>query len=123
MNDGSYIVYRILANLVGLAAAGFLIPGFDTGTFMNLIGAALILTFLHIFVRPIVVFLTLPLQVLTVGILYLIINTFFVMIAADLAGDMYIKGFFSALFAALIISFVNVLLDGYASANRLDRIQ
>ncbi|GAB1534707.1 hypothetical protein ADMFC3_03380 [Geovibrio sp. ADMFC3] len=121
MNINSFIIYRIFANLVAFWIAGKTIPGFETGDMLSLISASLVLTFLHIFIRPLMVILTLPLQIFSMGLAYIIFNAVYVKITSVIVKDIIAEGFLPALGAAVMISLVNIVLDGMARRQRIDR--
>ena len=117
----NFIIYRLFANLVAFWLAGEIVPGFETTGFLSLLCASIVLTFLHIFIRPVMVFLTLPLQVLSLGLAYLVFNAFYVKITSFLVKGIVVEGFFPAIVVALIISFVNIVLDGMSINQRRKR--
>ncbi|WP_265822979.1 phage holin family protein [Geovibrio ferrireducens] len=121
MNINSFIIYRIFANLVAFWVAGKTIPGFATGDMLSLISASIVLTFLHIFIRPLMVILTLPLQVFSLGLAYIIFNAVYVKITSVIVKDIVAEGFLPALGAAVMISLVNMVLDGLARRQRISR--
>ncbi|GEM_PF-6380929 len=121
MNINSFIIYRIFANLVAFWIAGKTIPGFETGDMLSLISASVVLTFLHIFIRPLMVILTLPLQIFSMGLAYIIFNAVYVKITSVIVKDIIAEGFLPALGAAVMISLVNIVLDGMARRQRIDR--
>jgi putative membrane protein len=118
MNMNSFIIYRIFANIIAFWFAGALIPGFETGDVLSLLSASLVLTFLHFFIRPVMVFFTLPFQILSMGILYLLFNSLYVKLTSLIVSDIIVKGFFPAVGAAAVISLVNMVLDGFAQRQR-----
>ena len=121
MNINSFIIYRIFANLVAFWVAGRTIPGFETGDMLSLISASIVLTFLHIFIRPLMVILTLPLQVFSLGLAYIVFNAVYVKITSVIVKDIVSEGFLPALGAAVMISLVNMVLDSLARRQRINR--
>ncbi|MGE4498425.1 MAG: phage holin family protein [Deferribacterales bacterium] len=121
MNINSFIIYRIFANLVAFWVAGRTIPGFETGDMLSLISASIVLTFLHIFIRPLMVILTLPLQVFSLGLAYVVFNAVYVKITSVIVKDIVSEGFLPALGAAVMISLVNIVLDSLARRQRINR--
>ncbi len=121
MNINSFIIYRIFANLVAFWVAGRTIPGFETGDMLSLISASIVLTFLHIFIRPLMVILTLPLQVFSLGLAYIVFNAVYVKITSVIVKDIASEGFLPALGAAVMISLVNMVLDSLARRQRINR--
>lgn len=120
MNTNSFIIYRIFANLVAFWVAGKTIPGFETGDLLSLLSAAVVLTFLHIFIRPLLTLLTLPLQIFSLGFAYVIFNALYVKLTSIIVKDITAEGFLPALGAAVMISIVNIILDGLARRQRFN---
>jgi putative membrane protein len=98
-------VLRVLLVGLGLWVASALIPGVEIRGAWPLVWAALLLGVVNAIVRPVVIILTLPLTILTLGLFLLIINAGMLGLVAWLLGDsMDVAGFWSALFGALVIS-------------------
>ncbi|HEX2114739.1 MAG TPA: phage holin family protein [Alphaproteobacteria bacterium] len=95
---------RVLIVMAGLWAASALVPGIAIRDGWTLLGAALLLGVVNAIVRPVVVVLTLPVTILTLGLFLLVINAAMLgLVAAFLAG-FHIAGFGSALLGAIIVS-------------------
>jgi uncharacterized membrane protein YvlD (DUF360 family) len=67
------------------------------------------------------VILTLPLQIFSMGLAYIIFNAVYVKITSVIVKDIIAEGFLPALGAAVMISLVNIVLDGMARRQRIDR--
>jgi len=72
---------------------------------------ALVLGFLNTFLKPILALLALPVMVLTLGLFMLVINATTFFLAAKLVHGFYVAGFGSALWAALLYSFITFLIN------------
>ncbi len=79
--------------------------------FSAVIISGLILALLNSFIRPLVVFLTLPAVLITLGIFMLVINALMVMLAANLYGPLEVDGFGAAIMVGIIIGLVNWLVS------------
>jgi putative membrane protein len=81
----------------------------------SVLAGALVLGLLNAFLRPILIFLTLPVNVLTLGLFTLVVNGLVFYLAASLVKGFYVAGFWSAVVAALVFSiisfFLNLLID------------
>ncbi len=97
------IVLRILINVLGLWLATVLVPGITAATTASLVWAAVSLGLVNAFVRPLVVFLTLPVTLLTLGLFLLFINAAMLNLAAWFVDGFDVVGVFDALFGALIV--------------------
>jgi len=90
--------------------AACLVPGVHFDDVVSLLVAALILGILNTLLKPILVMLALPLVVLTLGFMMFAINAFLLMLTSKLVPGFHVDGFWAAVFAALIISVVNLFL-------------
>ena len=76
-----------------------------------LVLAALVLGILNAFVRPMLLLLTLPINILSMGFFTLVINAFLLYVVAGLVPGFEITGFFRAFLAALLISLMNAMTN------------
>lgn len=79
---------------------------------------ALILALLNVFVKPILIALTIPATILTLGLFLLVINAAMLMIADQIVPGFVIESFWSAILLAIFISLVNGLLGGNVRVER-----
>ena len=119
MQPVHYIFYRACVNLIGIGFASLLLSGVKVEGFMPLFVAGIILTFFQTFLRPILVFLTLPFQILSLGVGYIIVNSLLLKLTADFLEGIDIIGFWSAFFGAMIISFINMIFDIFSSRSNV----
>ena len=93
-----------------LAATAWVLPGVVIDSALSLIVAAIVMGFLNAVVKPVVVLLTLPLTLLTLGIFYLILNGIFFALASVLVPGFEVHGLGSAVLGALLMGFLSWLL-------------
>jgi putative membrane protein len=98
------LILRTLINALGLWIASALVPGLSFTSDGTLFLAALLLGIVNAVIRPILIFLTLPITILTLGIFLFVINALMVMLVAALLEGFMLSGFWAALFGALIVS-------------------
>lgn len=98
------MLLRGLVVALGLWTAAVLIPGIEIRSGWTLVGAAIALGIVNAVVRPILILLTLPITVVTLGLFLLVINAAMLALVAWLFDGVTIAGFWSALFGALIVS-------------------
>jgi putative membrane protein len=107
------ILIRMLVTAAGLWLASVLLPGVQIEGYGTLLLAALLYGIVNAVVRPIVVLLTLPITVLSLGLFLFVVNAaMFGLVAAMLAG-FSVAGFFSAIFGAVIVSIVSISASWY----------
>ena len=98
---------RFLIAIAGVALAAWLVPGIALRGTGTLVLAALLLGVVNAVVRPFVVFLTLPLTVVTLGLFLLVVNAMMFGLVAWLLPGLGVGGFGSALLGSLIVSFTS----------------
>ena len=105
----NFIIYSIVL----MVTAG-LFPGFYIANVSAAIRASFTLTLLNTFVKPLIVFFTFPLALVTLGFFYLIINGIIIMMTARMMGEAFvISNFFTAFIAAIFISLFQHYIKKY----------
>jgi len=95
---------RLLIGALGLWLASELVPGIAVHGAWTLLGAALLLGIVNAVVRPLLVILTLPITVLTLGLFLLVINAATLGLVAWMLDNFTIAGFWPALLGAIVVS-------------------
>lgn len=108
---------RIMKIFIQLIVAGlaviissYLLPGVSVDNFFIAILIAVLLSLLNITIKPILIFLTIPITLLTLGLFLLVINAFIILLAAEIIPGFVVNGFWWALLFSLILSIINSLL-------------
>ena len=96
-----------LVTAIALGAAAYIVPGIHITSGPVLIIAALVLGFVNAIVRPVLVVLTLPLTVLTLGIFYFIVNGAAFGLAAALVPGFTVASLGSAILGAVVVALVS----------------
>lgn len=110
---------RWLVNFLGLWAASELLTGISYGDKLGvLLVAALVFSLVNAVVRPLVVILSLPAIVLTLGLFTFVVNTFMLYLVTYFYPKFHIRSFGSALAAVIIIWVVNYLLTDILEPRR-----
>lgn len=100
---------RVLITAVGLLLASMLVPGVVVASPVGLLFAALVLGFVNALVRPVVVVLTLPLTILTLGLFLLVVNAAMLQLVDWFIDDFAVTGFWAAVLASLIIALTSMI--------------
>jgi putative membrane protein len=106
---------------VAILLASYFVPGIRVDTLSTAIIAACVLGLINIFVKPILVLLTLPLSILTLGLFYFFVNAFLLELVAHLVSGFVVKDFFSAFLGSLIISFVSWLASSFIATHKIEK--
>ena len=101
---------HILVTAVLLVFIARIVPGVHIDGGGPAVFGALVLGLANAFVRPILVVLTFPLTVITLGLFLFVINALMLLLAAKLVAGFSIDGFGSALIASLVLSLLNLLI-------------
>jgi putative membrane protein len=102
----SILHWVVSALFIALAAA--LIPGVESDLTGALL-AALVIGLINVFIRPVIAVLTLPVNILTLGIFSLIVNALLIMLAAEVVPGFSVSGFWPAFFFAIILALITSL--------------
>jgi putative membrane protein len=108
-----HFVFRWAITTVAVMVASSIIHGIRFDSTSDLVGAALLLGFLNAFVRPILLTLSAPLILLTLGFFILIVNALMLTIVPHVVAGFHVDGFGSAFWGAIIISIVSWLLSAF----------
>ena len=100
-----------LINAISLVVVIHLVSGIRTDRWETTIVAALVLGLLNAFLRPLLLLLTLPVNLLTLGLFTLVVNGFIFYLAAWLVSGFFVAGFWSAFLGALVFSIISCLLS------------
>lgn len=104
----------IFLNAIALIVVAQLFESFHVETFGTALLASVILSILNIFIKPILVILTLPITFITFGLFLFVINAITLMITQSFMGsDFVIDGFGMAIIAAIVIAVINVVLNQF----------
>ena len=109
------LLVRWLILTVAIIIASYLIQGIEVNGFLSAFFAAAILGVLNVFFRPILLILTLPINILTLGFFTFIINAVLLKMASGVISGFVVHGFWSAVFGGLIISVVSWLLNSFVN--------
>ena len=111
-NDALSFIIGIIVYAVVLFLASNLFNNFEIKNFLYALIAALVMSALNYVVKPILIYWTLPLSILTFGIAYPIVNIIILEICDILMGDAFIiHGFFSMFFISIFISLLKLMFD------------
>jgi putative membrane protein len=109
------ILIRWLTTTAAIVATAYLLDGIQVSGFFSAIFAGAILGILNAFFRPIALLLTLPINVLSLGLFTFIINALMLKMASGLIPGFDVYGFWTAIFGSLLISVISWLLNSFIS--------
>ncbi|MFZ4632526.1 MAG: phage holin family protein [Patescibacteria group bacterium] len=94
---------------VAILIAGYLIPGVKVAGVWSALILALVLGLLNSLIKPLLVLLTLPINILTLGLFTLVINALIIMLASSIVKGFEVGGFINALFFSIVLTIIQAL--------------
>ncbi|MCM1265444.1 MAG: phage holin family protein [Candidatus Gastranaerophilales bacterium] len=105
-------MFAMLLKWIGLALSimfvGWIIPGITVSNFVTALIAGAAIALVNLVIKPALLFLTLPINILTLGLSILVINALLFMFVAYLVPGIEINGFWSAFLGALVLSILSI---------------
>ena len=102
-------------NAVALLIVAYILPGITVASFWSALIAALVLGLLNTLVKPLLILLTLPITVVTLGLFLLVLNALVFWFAGSILRGFQVNGFWWALLGALVYSIISGFLSGLIS--------
>jgi putative membrane protein len=104
------LILRILLTAAAVFILSYFLPGVDEVTFTSAIIVAIVLGLLNAILKPILIILTLPITIVTLGLFLLVINALIILLADQLIDGFSVNGFWVALLFSLLLSLSQSLL-------------
>jgi putative membrane protein len=109
---------KVFITAVAALVASYLLAGVYINSLVTAFVVAIVLALLNNFIKPILIFLTLPITIVTLGLFLLVINILIIKWTASLVEGFAVDGWLSALLFSLIITVVTSALEGLTSADK-----
>lgn len=109
------LFFQWIISALAIGIAAYLVPGTDV-TVLGALIAAVVLGALNLLIRPLLLILTLPITILTLGLFSLVINALLVMLASVLVPGFVVIGFLNALLFAIVLAVVNWLFNAWSKS-------
>lgn len=111
-------ILRMLLTAVAVMIIAKFLPGVEVTDFVNALFVAIVLGFLRITVQPLLVLLTLPATILTLGLFLLVINAVIIMLASYFVDGFTVNGFWVALLFSILLSLFQSILYSFLRENK-----
>lgn len=105
------IIITLLLNSAALIITSYLVPGFSVSDFQTAILAAIVLGVINTFIKPALLFLTAPLNLLTLGLFTFVINAVVLWLVSVFVTGLMIDGWVPAILAAIVLSVISTALS------------
>ncbi|MCI0549235.1 MAG: phage holin family protein [Candidatus Rokubacteria bacterium] len=106
---------RVIGNTLAILLAGAVVPGIEVDSVWSALGAGLLLGLLNAFVRPVLLILTLPITLVTLGLFLLVLNGLCFWLVASVIRGVHVAGFWAAFLGALVVSAVSWVATAFVS--------
>jgi len=108
-------VVRVLVNALAIWLATQIVPGITVRSATTIVVAALVLGLINALVRPVLLVLTLPLTLVTLGLFLFVLNAVCLWLTSVVVPGFHVRGFWSAFWGALIVSVLSWAMNGFVS--------
>lgn len=107
------ILISWLLSALAVLVAAYILPGVHVASFTAALVAALVLGIINAVLKPILIILTLPINILTLGIFTFVINAALILLTAKIVPGFEVNGFWWALILSFVLSAINYFLHTY----------
>ena len=112
---------KILVTAMAALIASYLLPGVQIHSGFTAIIIALVLALLNTFIKPILIILTIPITVLTLGLFLLVINTIIIKWTASLVHGFNVQNWWAAFWFSILLSIVTYIIEALIGDNKRER--
>lgn len=100
-----------IVNSLTLLSASYIVPGFKVDSFYTALLASVVIGLINIFIRPFLIFITLPLNLITIGLFTFVVNAIVLWLASLVITGLMIESALAGILAAVVISVVSTILS------------
>ena len=116
MQNGSYNFFvRLLLTALAVLVTAYLLPGVEVTNFFWALLVAGVLALFNVTIKPLLVIITIPITVFTLGLFLLVINAVIILLASAVIPGFYVEGFWWALGFSLVLYLINTIFNNLAS--------
>lgn len=105
------VLIKLAALAIAVFVASYIIPGVTIDSIPSLLVVAIVLGVVNTFIKPILIILTLPLTVLTLGIFLLLLNGILIMLVSYIVPGFNVETFLAAILFSIVVSLVSTLIS------------
>lgn len=106
-----YLLLSLVLNALALIVTAYIVPGFKVTDFPTALLAAIVLGLVNTFIKPFLLLITIPLNILTLGLFTFVINAVMLFIVSAVVKGLTVDGWFVAILAAIVLSIVSTGLS------------
>lgn len=105
------LVVKWLIMTASVMIAAYVIPGVTVSSFFSALWVALFLGIVNLLLKPFLILITLPINILTLGLFTFVINGLIILLASSVIKGFQVSGFWSAVLFSIILSIINYLMN------------
>jgi putative membrane protein len=105
------LIVRWLIMTASVMIAAYLIPGVTVSNFFSALWVAFFLGIVNLLLKPFLILITLPINILTLGLFTFVINGFIILLASSLVKGFQVGGFWVAVLFSIVLSIINFLMN------------
>ena len=105
------LLLRWILFALAIMFTAWLIPGIEVDGFKSALLVVVIMALINIFIKPLLVLITLPINLLTLGLFIFVINALLLLLLGRIAPGIEVDGFLSAFLGSVVISFLGALIS------------
>lgn len=110
------ILINLILSAIAVFSAAYILPGVEVESFTSALVAAIVLGVINAFLKPVLLILTLPINILTLGLFTFVLNALLILLAANIVPGFHVNGFLSALLLSLVLAIINSFLHSMNSS-------
>jgi putative membrane protein len=105
------LIIKWLIMTASVMIAAYVIPGVTVNSFFSALWVALFLGIVNLLLKPFLILITLPINILTLGLFTFVINGFIILFASSVVKGFQVSGFWVAVLFSIVLSIINFLMN------------
>ena len=101
-------IFRWIAFSLAIIFVAWIVPGINVENFLTAMLVCIVLALINTFIKPLLEFISLPINILTLGLFTLVINALLMMFAGYVTPGFEVEGFMSALYGSILLSLLSL---------------
>lgn len=111
------LLARILSTTLAILLVTWIMPGVAVDSVLTALLLSVVLAVLNVFVKPLLIFFTLPITIFTLGLFLLVINATIILLASEIVEGFHVNGFWWALLFSVVLSITVSLFDRFQESS------
>lgn len=109
------LILKWLMMVIAIMISSYLIPSVIVASFWTALWMSILLGVLNISLKPLLILITLPINIITLGLFTFVINALIILLASSLIKGFEVGGFWNAMLFSIVLSIVSYILNGVLS--------